>query len=159
MGEEKKKIEQKDQCDEGAEEKQKENEESKTENTEEKNDSKSEAKGEESNVEKNLLSADRKSCVRKFPAKSFKRIAHVVMGEPNKTHKDVVKKKILAAKQAKLDADHDAKLREKQRKRILALKEKELAERRRQADEAKKALLEKKKAEAEEEKRKAEEQE
>merc|ERR1712048_214029 len=108
-------------------------------------------------VKKNLVSADRKINAKRFSARNFKRIAHVVMGEPSQAHKDLVKKKVLAEKQAKLDAEHKAKLAEKQKKKIQALREKELQERRRKADEAKKALLEKRKEEKE--KKKAEEEE
>merc|ERR1712151_251477 len=89
-------------------------------------------------VKSNLIEADRIATAKKFPSKHFKKVARVVMGEPNADYKEVVKDKLLKKKQEKLDAAFKVKK----------------AERKKKAEEAKKALLEKKMKEAEDKKKK-----
>merc|ERR1712232_307248 len=81
-------------------------------------------------VQKNLLSVERSKTAKRFNARHFKRIAHVVMGEPSQSHKDMVKKKILEKKQFKLDNAYKAKLAEKEKRRLRKERDKEILERR-----------------------------
>merc|ERR1712151_282539 len=106
-------------------------------------------------VKSNLVEAERKANAKKFPSRHFKKVAFVVMGEPTTAHKEMVKKKLLSLKQTKLDLTFKAKKLEKERKKIIAQKQKEAKE----AIERKKKAEEDKKAEkkAEEEKKKKEE--
>merc|ERR1712039_374773 len=109
-------------------------------------------------VKENLVAADRKANLQRFNVPHFKKIAKVVMGEPDKEYKDKTYAQLLADKH------------EKERKKAIAKRQKEIkakqeaaqaeAKKRREAAEAKrKEILEaaaKKKKEAEE-KKKAEE--
>merc|ERR1712060_969093 len=121
-------------------------------------------------VKENLVAADRKANLQRFNVPHFKKIAKVVVGEPDKEYKDKTYAQLLADKQAKADRDFKAANLEKERKKAIAKRQKEIkakqeaaqaeAKKRREAAEAKrKEILEaaaKKKKEAEE-KNKAEE--
>merc|ERR1712187_103997 len=101
-------------------------------------------------VKDNLVAADRQANLKKFSSRHFKKIAHVVMGEPDAAHKELVKNKLLKVKQAKLDAQFKQQQAEKAKKKLIAQKAKEAAERKRKADEARKAALDAKKKKEEE---------
>merc|ERR1711870_96099 len=121
-------------------------------------------------VKENLVAADRKVNLQRFNVPHFKKIAKVVMGEPDKEYKDKTYAQLLQDKQAKAERDFKAAKLEKERKKAIAKRQKEIkakqeaaqaeAKKRREAAEAKrKEILEaaaKKKKEAEE-KKKAEE--
>merc|ERR1712176_473255 len=88
-------------------------------------------------VKNNLVEADRAANLKAFPSRHFKKVAHVVMGEPSTAHKDLVKDKLLKAKQLKLDAMLKATQAEKARKKIIAQQQKD---KKKKVDEARKAL-------------------
>merc|ERR1712066_338227 len=121
-------------------------------------------------VKENLVAADRKANLQRFDVPHFKKVAKVVMGEPDKEYEDKTYAQLLVDKQTKADRDFKAAKLEKERKKAIAKRQKEIkakqeaaqaeAKKRREAAEAKrKEILEaaaKKKKEAEE-KKKAEE--
>jgi len=113
-------------------------------------------------VKSNLLSQDRKAALKRFNYPHFKKIAHVVLGEPNADYKKTVQNKILKEKQdnsdrvwhkAKSDREHK-KAQEKKQKERKAADEKVKAERKAATDKRQKAEAEKKAKEAEEKKAK-----
>mmetsp|Transcript_121531 Transcript_121531/g.343824 ORF Transcript_121531/g.343824 Transcript_121531/m.343824 type:complete len:822 (-) Transcript_121531:120-2585(-) len=103
-------------------------------------------------VKQNLVASDRSGLLNKFPARKFKKVATVMLGEPNKAYKQLVKNKLLKAKQAKLDAEFKQKQAAKEKKRLAAKMQKEFEERRKKVAAAKAEAKKK----AEEAKRKAE---
>merc|ERR1712187_1027527 len=96
-------------------------------------------------VKQNLVQADRKENLKRFNTPNFKKIAHVVMGEPSAAYKKLVQQKLLEEKQAKADAEWKVKKLEKERKKQIDKRQKQFAEMQ------KKALEAKQKAETEEE--------
>eukprot|EP00928_Gymnodinium_smaydae_P008253 TRINITY_DN12_c0_g1_i2.p1 TRINITY_DN12_c0_g1~~TRINITY_DN12_c0_g1_i2.p1 ORF type:complete len:948 (-),score=297.23 TRINITY_DN12_c0_g1_i2:117-2960(-) len=104
----------------------------------------------------NLHKEGRKKNLKQFPSFSFKRVASVVMGEPDQEHRKLVKSKILKDKQQKSDAMWRLKKVEKDRQKLLEARKKEAEEAKKKAEEQKKAEEEaKKKADGEEAKEKA----
>merc|ERR1712151_953120 len=122
-------------------------------------------------VKENLVADDRKANLQRFNLPHFKKIAKVMMGEPAGEYKEKVYAQMLVDKQTKSDREFKQAKIEKQRKKAIAKRQKELkkkqeaaaaeAKKRREEAEAKrKAILEaaaKKKKEAAE-KKKAEEE-
>merc|ERR1712050_101316 len=98
-------------------------------------------------VKSNLVDSERKEVLQRFSAPHFKKIAHVVMGEPTAEYKKLELEKTLKEKQEKADAAWHAKKAEKERKKQIAERQKQLAE-------AKKKFEEERKKKAEEEKKK-----
>merc|ERR1712100_409445 len=73
-------------------------------------------------VKSNLVAEERKAMLRKFSSSSFKRVAHVVMGEPTQDHVKLVHERMLKDKQ---DAENNAfKVRKLERERQRIMKEK-----------------------------------
>merc|ERR1712087_773139 len=121
-------------------------------------------------VKENLVADDRKANLQRFNMPHFKKIAKVMMGEPANDYKEKVYAQMLVDKQTKSDREFKQAKIEKQRKKAIAKRQKELkkkqeaaaaeAKKKREEAEAKrKAILEaaaKKKKEAAE-KKKAEE--
>ncbi|CAE8713309.1 unnamed protein product [Polarella glacialis] len=107
-------------------------------------------------VKSNLIAAERSTLLKRFSKAHFKKVAHVVMGEPSKEHKKKVHSIILKAKQDKANTDWRLKKAEKERKKQLVKRQKELAELRKQAEEKRKQMVEEAKKKAEEAKKKAE---
>merc|ERR1712048_371039 len=70
-------------------------------------------------VKQNLAETDRLANLKKFSSRHFKKVAHVVMGEPSAAHKELVHDKLLKAKQLKLDAKFIAKKAEKEKKKLI----------------------------------------
>jgi len=106
-------------------------------------------------VKSNLVAEERKAMLRKFSSSSFKRVAHVVMGEPAQDHVKLVHERMLKDKQ---DAENTAfKVRklERERQRIMKEKAKAAVAARKAAEERKKKLLEDAKKRALESKAKA----
>jgi len=113
-------------------------------------------------VKENLTEEDRIATLKRFANPMYKKVAAVVMGEPDDAYKKVVQSRILKEKKEKAITEWKAKKQEKDRKKQLALRQKQLADMRQKAeeqkkkaaDEAKKAkeaeALAKKKAEAKE---------
>lgn len=110
-------------------------------------------------VKSNLLKEDRAEILKRFGAPHFKKIAHVVMGEPKADYKAKVQSKMLQAKQDLSDSQWKLKKVEKERLKAVAKRQKELADMRKKAEEQRKKLLDdaKKKQEEEAAKKKAEE--
>merc|ERR1712151_827765 len=77
-------------------------------------------------VKENLVAADRKATLKRFDVPHFKKIAKVVMGEPDKEYKDKTYAQLLVAKQAKADREFKAAKLEKERKKAIAKRQKEI---------------------------------
>eukprot|EP00747_Dinoflagellata_sp_TGD_P078260 gnl/TRDRNA2_/TRDRNA2_159982_c1_seq1.p1 gnl/TRDRNA2_/TRDRNA2_159982_c1~~gnl/TRDRNA2_/TRDRNA2_159982_c1_seq1.p1 ORF type:complete len:879 (+),score=344.53 gnl/TRDRNA2_/TRDRNA2_159982_c1_seq1:71-2707(+) len=117
-------------------------------------------------VKSNLVAEERKQLLQAFDHPQFKKTAQVVMGEPPQAWKEMNWEKMLEKKQT--EAENAWKLRnlEKERKKQLAIRQKQLAdlrkkneeEQKKRVAEAKKKLEEVAKAKAEEAKKKKEEE-
>lgn len=113
-------------------------------------------------VKGNLLKEERAESLKRFSGPQFKRIAKVVMGDPPKDWMEAVHAEILAEKQSKLDIEYQARLKEKQRKKIAEERRKKVEEQRKKMEAAKKKVEEakkeaaKKKKEADEARKKEE---
>merc|ERR1712050_749887 len=79
-------------------------------------------------VKQNLLEADRTKNIQRFCDPRFKKIAHVVMGDPSKDFKARVHKKLLEEKQVKVEQEWRIKKNAKELKRKTALENKKLME-------------------------------
>merc|ERR1712151_411381 len=77
-------------------------------------------------VKSNLVEAERKEALAKFSAPHFKKVAHVVMGEPNDEFKTVQLDKLLREKQEKSDAAWQEKKAEEKKKKEHEKKAKQL---------------------------------
>merc|ERR1712226_1452963 len=104
----------------------------------------------------NLICADRSKNLKRFNLPHFKKIAHIVMGDPNADYKARVHKKLLAINQARADEDFKKKKQaferrkvEKERRKAAAERQKKLVEEARKRREEAEALAAKKKAELE----------
>merc|ERR1712194_461530 len=84
-------------------------------------------------VKSNLVAAERQEVLKKFNYPCYKKIAKVMMGEPNKEYKAMVQSKILKDKQAKSDIAWKAKKADADRKKASALRQKELDQKRAEA--------------------------
>jgi len=111
-------------------------------------------------VKSNLIAPDRKEVLAKFGAPFFKKVAHVIMGEPSDEYKAKHQERVLKEKQAKVDAEWKAKKAEEERKKQVELRQKQLQDMREKADLARKKAAEdaKRKREEAEAKKKAEEE-
>merc|ERR1719210_1166803 len=107
-------------------------------------------------VKSNLVAAERKEVLARFSAPHFKRIAHVVMGEPNEAYKQKQLDKLLNEKQEKANAEWKAKKAEEERKKQVEARQKQLAEMRKKAEEQRKKAVEEAKRKREEEAKKKE---
>jgi len=101
-------------------------------------------------VKSNFLGMDRKEAIKKFSAPYFKKVAHVLIGEPSKDFKDYNQSLLLKDKQSVVDADFKAKKLEEVRKKLIAKKQKELEKAARRAERATKKALAAAKKNAEE---------
>jgi len=106
-------------------------------------------------VRDNLQAKFRGDHMKRFPAKYYKRIAHVVMGEPNKDWKEKVRNKLLKQKQDKLDHVHRQKMIEKERTKELERKAKEVEEKKKAAEQAREKARAERLQKVEEAKKKA----
>eukprot|EP00933_Yihiella_yeosuensis_P070562 TRINITY_DN78679_c0_g1_i1.p1 TRINITY_DN78679_c0_g1~~TRINITY_DN78679_c0_g1_i1.p1 ORF type:complete len:831 (+),score=302.87 TRINITY_DN78679_c0_g1_i1:92-2584(+) len=108
-------------------------------------------------VKSNLIKEERGELLKGFSPASFKKVAHVVMGEPKADWKKKVHKKILEAKQDRATRDWNTKKTLKEQKKAQAAKAKELAQKRKEQEEVRKKALAEVRAKKEEElKKKAE---
>jgi len=98
-------------------------------------------------VKSNLVEAERKQVLQRFSTSHFRKVAHVVMGEPSAEYKKLELEHLLKEKQEKSDVAWKAKQAEKARKKQIADRQKQMAE-------AKKKFEEERKKKAEEEKKK-----
>merc|ERR1712060_958257 len=69
-------------------------------------------------VKQNLVEADRKANIQRFSLSHFKKVAHVVMGEPPKDFKEKVQTVLLANKQAKEEQAWKKRKAGKERKKL-----------------------------------------
>jgi len=81
----------------------------------------------------NLVACERAQALKRFS--EFKKVASVIMGEPDAKYKEEVHKIMLAEKVTKVEAEREKKAKEDERKRLLE-------EKKRRAEEARKAKLE-----------------
>jgi len=109
-------------------------------------------------VKGNLISSERAETLKRFSPTHYKRVAHVVMGEPSSEYKAMQHEKMLKDKQDKLDVEFKAKKAEKERKKQMELRQKQLMDMRKKAEESRKKAAEEAKKKAEEAKKKAEEE-
>merc|ERR1712060_979251 len=86
-------------------------------------------------VKQNLVAQDRKDNLKRFSLPHFKRVAHVVMGEPSKEYQERVQGKLLDEKQAKLDNDWKIQKIEKERKKAMEERQRLVAEQQKKAAE------------------------
>jgi len=107
-------------------------------------------------VKSNLITAERKEVLARFSTPSFKKVAKVVMGEPNEEYKSKQLERLRKEKQEKADAEWKAKKAEEERKKQVEQKQKQLQEMRRKADEQRKKFAEDAKKKREEEAKKKE---
>merc|ERR1712190_363654 len=85
-------------------------------------------------VKSNLIQAERKEVLDAFSAPHFKKVAHVVMGEPDEEYKANALEKLRAQKQQKSDYEWKAKKAEAERKKQVEARQKQLAEMRKAAE-------------------------
>merc|ERR1711972_1007027 len=114
-------------------------------------------------VKENLICADRSNNLKRFNMPHFKKIAHVVMGEPKADYKARVHSKLLEIKQAQANEDWkkkkaalERKKVEKERRKAAAERQKKLAEEARKKKEEAEAAAAKRKAELEAKKKEEE---
>merc|ERR1711933_532992 len=93
-------------------------------------------------VKSNLLKADRETSLKRFRDPKFKKVAHVVMGEPPKEFKAKVQQKLLADKQIKVEKEWNKKKQEKKQKKLMEARQKQLQEMQKKAQEKKKQMEE-----------------
>lgn len=85
-------------------------------------------------VRGNLLENERKEVLRRYSHPMFKKVAHVVMGEPGQEFKEMQLEKLLNEKQEKANVGWKAKKAEESRKRAIEQRHKVLAEMKRKAE-------------------------
>merc|ERR1712228_275495 len=98
-------------------------------------------------VKGNLLKQDRIDAVKKYRMPHFNKVARVMLGEPNLEYKESLLKTKLKLKQDKADAAHMVKVKEKQRKRTIEIRQKQVEKARKKAEIIKKKLEAEKKKE------------
>merc|ERR1719253_1221931 len=97
-------------------------------------------------VKENLTEQDRVATLKRFSNPMYKKVASVVMGEPDAAFKKVVHAKLLKEKKEKAVTEWKARKIEKEKKKQLAIRSKQLADMRKKAEAQKKiADAEKKK--------------
>jgi len=97
-------------------------------------------------VKSNLIKAERQVSLARFNFPHFKKTAAIIVGEPSDSFKAKVHSIILAEKQEKLDAEWKIQQAEKERKKQIELKQKQLAEQRAKFEAQRKAMEEAAKA-------------
>merc|ERR1712083_166576 len=89
-------------------------------------------------VKQNLISTDRKENLQRFALPHFKKIAHVVLGEPSSEFTERARAKILEEKQAKSDHAWRIKKTEADRQQAIADRNRQMAEQQKKTLEEKK---------------------
>eukprot|EP00933_Yihiella_yeosuensis_P033903 TRINITY_DN274_c2_g1_i1.p1 TRINITY_DN274_c2_g1~~TRINITY_DN274_c2_g1_i1.p1 ORF type:complete len:838 (-),score=324.38 TRINITY_DN274_c2_g1_i1:132-2645(-) len=108
-------------------------------------------------VKSNLVEAERSELLKRFSSTKFKKVAHVVMGEPKDDYKKKVQAKVLAEKQEKTTREWKTKKNMKEQKKAQLARAKEMEKKRKETEEARKKVLAEARAKREEElKKKAE---
>eukprot|EP00932_Pfiesteria_piscicida_P020868 SRR837773.7669.p1 GENE.SRR837773.7669~~SRR837773.7669.p1 ORF type:complete len:516 (+),score=109.15 SRR837773.7669:139-1548(+) len=93
-------------------------------------------------VKGNLIESERAEVLQRFSSPHFKKVAHVVMGEPDAEFKKMQLDKLLKEKQEKADVSWKSKKAEDKRKQEMEKRQKQLAEMKKKADEARKKAAE-----------------
>jgi len=101
-------------------------------------------------VKSNLLAKDRREILKKFNYPCYKKVAHIVMGEPAEEFKAMVHNKLLKDKQARCDEVWKATKSQKMKQRLIALRDRDFRRKRRAAEKARAELQKQKLAEAKE---------
>merc|ERR1712194_710192 len=104
-------------------------------------------------VKANLVAEERRQALRQFSSKNFRKVAHVVMGEPNEEFKQLKIDRLLVEKQekavaawkARKDAKEKKKQAEQRQAALVAIRKKTGEDRKKKAEEAKKKIEEAKK--------------
>jgi len=109
-------------------------------------------------VRANLLPDERAEALRRFGAHAYKRVAHVVMGEPSAEYRTAQRELILKAKQEKVNAEWNAKRAEKERKKQIELRQKQLDDMRKKAEDNRRKVAKDVKKKVEDVKRRSEEE-
>merc|ERR1711957_461233 len=86
----------------------------------------------------NLIAAERKETLARFPSEDFTKTAIVIMGEPSGEYKEKVHSKILDEKVSRLAAEKAKKDQDLARKRLLDEKRKKAVEAKKLREEAQK---------------------
>lgn len=81
-------------------------------------------------VRANLIQAERAEILKRFNMGHYRKVAQVVIGEPPEEYKQRVQSERLREKQEKLDADYKARQLDRERKRQIALRQREMLEKR-----------------------------
>eukprot|EP00927_Polykrikos_kofoidii_P016231 TRINITY_DN17309_c0_g1_i1.p1 TRINITY_DN17309_c0_g1~~TRINITY_DN17309_c0_g1_i1.p1 ORF type:complete len:952 (-),score=239.03 TRINITY_DN17309_c0_g1_i1:137-2992(-) len=109
-------------------------------------------------VKANLIAAERAEVLKRFNPAKFRRIAHVMMGEPTAEYKRLQQSLFLKEKQEKMMLEWTARKAEREKKREYELRQRQLEEMRKKAEEQRKKTLEEAKRKVEELQRKQEEE-
>merc|ERR1712083_725670 len=96
-------------------------------------------------VKGNLLKDERAEQLKRFKNTEFKKIAKVIIGTPPKAWVEAVHAEILAEKQKKIDADFEARKKERERKKTIEERRKKVEEQRKKMELAKKKAADEKK--------------
>mmetsp|Transcript_43048 Transcript_43048/g.77141 ORF Transcript_43048/g.77141 Transcript_43048/m.77141 type:complete len:822 (-) Transcript_43048:111-2576(-) len=96
-------------------------------------------------VKSNLVKEERAQILKRFPSTHFKKVAYVVMGEPNEAYKKRVRNKILKMKQDKADSTWRIKKAQQEQKKKMLQRQKELVAKQKEAEDAKKKMEEEEK--------------
>merc|ERR1712187_72517 len=102
----------------------------------------------------NLMKEERVALASAFSASHFRRVARVAIGEPGEDFKKAVYDDLLKKKQSKATAEWQTRKKTRERKKAIDLRQKQLAEVKRQNEEAAKKRIEEAKARAIEEAKK-----
>jgi len=106
-------------------------------------------------IKDNLLKQERMENLKGFAIPHFKRVARVMVGEPEKGYKELLLKAKLQEKQEKSDADFESKKQERARKKLIELRQKQVERARKKTERIKKRMEEQKKKQEEAEKKAA----
>eukprot|EP00929_Paragymnodinium_shiwhaense_P039614 TRINITY_DN207_c0_g3_i1.p1 TRINITY_DN207_c0_g3~~TRINITY_DN207_c0_g3_i1.p1 ORF type:complete len:877 (+),score=303.55 TRINITY_DN207_c0_g3_i1:55-2631(+) len=93
-------------------------------------------------VKGNLTPSDRAEALSRFRAPTYKRVAHVVMGEPSKEYVQLQQALYLQEKQDNVNSEWKARMAEKQKKKAYAARQKQLEDMRKNAEERRRKALE-----------------
>merc|ERR1712066_455692 len=92
-------------------------------------------------VKGNLLKDERAEQLKRFKGTEFKKIAKVIVGTPPKEWVEAVHAEILKEKQAKLDAEFEARKKEREKNKVLEERKKAIEERRKKVEEQRKKMV------------------
>lgn len=109
-------------------------------------------------VKSNLLAAERKEILERFNSAQYKKVAYVMMGEPNDEFKKAQQEQMLSEKQEKAALEWRLKRQEKERLKQIAARQKQLEEMKKVAEERRRQIAEEQKRKMEEARAKLDEE-